>query len=195
MTNLCCQVRFFYKDFVGVLSTLYWSLDNPWGEGCHRMCLYSCKYFCNIYVIDFLAVASEGVFCTVIMCHWGRFLDSHIYIAPSLSSRLAYWHVNKIIMNNLMFCPQLSKRYLGARHGERREKNNNFPYLSARESRAFSSLIRLIKLNEIIAIANLENQLYSVTHTYILHSLSSRGLFKEKTMNMNENILNWNLTS
>ena len=53
----------------------------------------------------------------------------------------------KILMNNLMFCPQLSKRYLGARHGERREKNNNFPYLSARESRAFSSLIRLIKLN------------------------------------------------
>ena len=32
----------------------------------------------------------------------------------------------KILMNNLMFCPQLSKRYLGARHGERREKNNNF---------------------------------------------------------------------
>ena len=45
-----------------------------------------------------------------------------------------------------MFCPKLSKRYLGGRHGERRVENNNSPYLSARESRAFSS-IRLIKLN------------------------------------------------
>ena len=32
----------------------------------------------------------------------------------------------KILTNNLMFCPQLSKRYLGARHDERRAKNNNF---------------------------------------------------------------------
>ena len=83
----------------------------------------------------------------------------------------------KILRNNLMFWPQLSKCYLGARHGERREKANNFPYLSARESRAFSS-IRLIKLSYIVAISGLRNQLYQFLNTYI-YTLSTfpKGAF------------------
>ena len=71
MIILCCQVRFFFLRILWAFCPLYTDLWITVEAKDVIECVYqySCKYICNVFVIDFLALASDGVFCTVIMCH------------------------------------------------------------------------------------------------------------------------------